>query len=140
MYPRALFEPASQYKIGKPDEYLPDGVSDKWIGKYRFWLVRSADRIFALSGSCTHLGCTPRWLPSEDRFQCPCHGSRFHGLRQAGGVATVGVNFEGPAPRPLERFKITLDADGQIVVDRSKVFRGERGEWNHPEASIRYVG
>ena len=59
---------------------------------------------------CTHLGCTPRWLVAENKFKCPCHGSGFH---------KNGINFEGPAPRPLERFKITLAEDGQLVVDKS---------------------
>jgi hypothetical protein len=48
------------------------------------------------------------------------------------------VNFEGPAPRPLERAKIFIDvADGQVVVDKSVQFHGERGEWVNPEAFLK---
>ncbi len=42
------------------------------------------------------------------------------------------------SPRPLERAKIYVDvADGQIVVDKSKQFHQERGEWIDPESFIK---
>ncbi|MBI3951437.1 MAG: Rieske 2Fe-2S domain-containing protein, partial [Acidobacteria bacterium] len=66
-----------------------------------------------------HLGCTPNWLDSQKKFKCPCHGSGFR---------SSGVNFEGPAPRPLDRVKISLAADGQLLVDKSIVYRGIAGE------------
>ncbi len=43
--------------------------------------------IFVISAICTHLGCTPDWKPSENKFKCPCHGS---------GYDPEGINFEGP--------------------------------------------
>ena len=46
------------------------------------------------------------------------------------------MNFEGPAPRPLERVKITLNEEGTIVVDKAKRFRKEKGEWSDPEAFL----
>ncbi|MBI2895159.1 MAG: ubiquinol-cytochrome c reductase iron-sulfur subunit [Deltaproteobacteria bacterium] len=135
MYPRVLFEEQMAYKVGFPNEYAPNKVSDKWIKAYRFWLIRTPDRFIALSAVCTHLGCTPRYLATEDKFKCPCHGSGFRGLQS--GVA--GLNFEGPAPRPLERFKITLAEDGQIFIDKSVVFRQDKGEWDEPGASLSYI-
>ena len=59
-------------------------------------LLETMNLFFALSTVCTHLGCTPNWLPVESKFKCPCHGSGFR---------MTGIHFEGPAPRPLERFK-----------------------------------
>jgi cytochrome b6-f complex iron-sulfur subunit len=47
-----------------------------------------------------------------------------------------GTNFEGPAPRPLERFKISIADDGQILVDKSRKFQKELGQWGDPDASI----
>jgi len=91
------------------------------------WLVREEEGIYALSTTCTHLGCTPNWLESEQKFKCPCHGSGFY---------KTGINFEGPAPRPLERYTIRLGEDGQIVVDRSKKYQQEKGEWSSPESYL----
>ena len=75
----------------------------------------------------THLGCTPNWLGGENKFKCPCHGSGFY---------KTGINFEGPAPRPLERYRISLAEDGQILIDKSKKFQQEKGEWNNPESFL----
>jgi cytochrome b6-f complex iron-sulfur subunit len=73
------------------------------------------------------LGCTPNWLEAEQKFKCPCHGSGFY---------MDGVNFEGPAPRPLERYAIHLAADGQIEIDKSKTFQEEMGQWTDPSCFI----
>lgn len=136
MYPRVLFEDPMAFKVGFPEEYAPESVNDRWLRAYRFWLVRTGDRFFAVSAICTHLGCTPRYLAAEDKFKCPCHGSGFRGLASG----EPGVHYEGPAPRPLERFAISLAEDGQIFVDKSLVFRHERGEWEDPSASLAWVG
>lgn len=139
MYPRVLFEPRTEVKIGKPSEYQPNSVSERWIQSNRFWIVRNGDNIVALSGKCTHLGCTPKYLSSENKFKCPCHGSGFRALGGT-GLGVAGMNFEGPAPRPLERFKIGLAEDGQLVVDTGKLYRYEKNEWGNAEAFLRFIG
>jgi cytochrome b6-f complex iron-sulfur subunit len=48
----------------------------------------------------------------------------------------TGINFEGPAPRPLERYKILLGADGQLVVDKNQKYQQEKGEWNNPDSFV----
>ena len=88
---------------------------------------RGRDIIYALSTTCTHLGCTPNWLEAEKKFKCPCHGS---------GFKISGVNFEGPAPRPLERYAIRISDDGQILVDKSRKFQRELGQWDDPDSYI----
>ena len=83
-----------------------------------------------LFAKCTHLGCTPRWLAAEDKFKCPCHGSRFY---------KSGMNFEGPAPRPLDRFGVSLDENGQLVVDKSKIYKMQAGaepDEQYPESVL----
>ena len=130
MFPRILYEPPSAFKAGFPADYIIGEISEKYKDDYRVWIVREADGFYALSAICTHLGCTPRWLSPEVKFKCPCHGS---GFRQS------GVNFEGPAPRPLERLKITLADDGQILVDRAIKFRFENGEWSKPDSFLKYT-
>lgn len=123
LFPNVLFEPPMSFKAGLPSEYIVDKVDERYKIKYGVWIVRNSEGIYALSTVCTHLGCTPNWLDTEKRFKCPCHGSGFR---------MSGINFEGPAPRPLERFKIELADDGQILIDKSKSFHQEKGEWSDP--------
>jgi cytochrome b6-f complex iron-sulfur subunit len=74
----------------------------------KFWLVDTEDEgPKALYMVCTHLGCLYKWEASNNRFECPCHGSKF---------SKDGFYIEGPAPRSLDRFEIT-EENGQVVVD-----------------------
>ena len=127
-FPRVLFTPPSSFKAGFPNEYTIGEVSERFKQEQRVWIIREADGFYALFAKCTHLGCTPRWLKVEEKFKCPCHGSGFR---------KTGINFEGPAPRPLERFRISVAEDGQLVVDKSVVYRFERGDWDRPGAFLR---
>jgi len=130
-FPRALFQPPSILKVGWPSDYALGEVSEKYKQDYRVWIVREDEGIYALFAKCTHLGCTPRWLATEDKFKCPCHGSGFY---------RSGMNFEGPAPRPLDRFQIMRGEDGQLVVDKSKIFRMEPSvepDEQHPESVLK---
>ncbi|HAK55620.1 MAG: Rieske 2Fe-2S domain-containing protein [Vicinamibacterales bacterium] len=134
MFPNVLNEPPQQFRIGFPDEYAP-GVDERWKDRFGVWIVRTpsdmvqeAAGFYALLVTCTHLGCTPNWLSAEDKFKCPCHGSGFR---------PTGINFEGPAPRPLERARIVLAEDGQILVDKAQKFQFELGQWADPESFLR---
>ncbi len=123
MFPNVLAEPPSTIKIGLPSRYEAEDVSDRYKAEWGFWVVRSTryngqDILYALQSVCTHLGCPPNWLAAEQKFKCPCHGSGFY---------ITGINFEGPAPRPLERFKVALADDGQIIVDKSQTFQERAG-------------
>ena len=128
LFPNVLFEPPQSFKIGFPDEFTVGKVDIRFKKKHAVWIVRDDEKITALSTGCTHLGCTPNWQETERKFKCPCHGSGFR---------STGINFEGPAPRPLERFKIALANDGQIVVDKTKMFKFEKGEWNRDESFLK---
>ncbi|MBI4166780.1 MAG: Rieske 2Fe-2S domain-containing protein [Acidobacteria bacterium] len=120
-FPRTLFEPSTVFNVGYPSDFQL-GVDERFKQEARIWVVREADRIFAIYGRCTHLGCTPDWKPSEGKFKCPCHGS---------GYTPEGINFEGPAPRPMDRAHIELDATGQIVVDTSRLYEWPKGGVDH---------
>jgi cytochrome b6-f complex iron-sulfur subunit len=127
--PRTIFEPSTVFKIGYPSDY-GIGVDTKFQQKYRIWVDRTPDRLFVIYARCTHLGCTPDWKPSENKFKCPCHGS---------GYDPEGINFEGPAPRPMDRAHVELSPEGQIEVDLSRLYRwpkGERSEFNDPGAIL----
>ncbi len=131
MFPNVLREPPSRFKVGLPDAFSSGQVATKFKAQYAAWVVNTEyngqQQIYALKSVCTHLGCTPNWLEAEQKFKCPCHGSGFY---------QDGINFEGPAPRPLERYAISIAPDGQIEIDKSRLFLEEKGEWNDPASYI----
>jgi cytochrome b6-f complex iron-sulfur subunit len=127
--PRSITEPASTFKVGFPGDYAL-GVDTKYQQQYRIWVDKTSDRIFVIYARCTHLGCTPDWKASENKFKCPCHGS---------GYDSEGINFEGPAPRPMDRAHVELDPEGQIVVDVSRLFQKPKGEVGHFDDPGAYI-
>ena len=116
-FPRTLFEPkASSRSAIRPisvSASTPNFSSNTASG----WSA-TPEGMFVISALCTHLGCTPDWKPSENKFKCPCHGS---------GYDPEGVNFEGPAPRPMDRAHVELAPEGQIVVDLSQLYSLAQG-------------
>jgi cytochrome b6-f complex iron-sulfur subunit len=127
-FPRVLFQPPSSFKAGVPADFIIGEVSTKFQKEQRVWIIREEKGMYALWAKCTHLGCTPRWLTAENKFKCPCHGSGFY---------KSGINFEGPAPRPLERLRITKADDGQIVIDKAVKYLFEKGQWDKPGAYLK---
>jgi cytochrome b6-f complex iron-sulfur subunit len=127
--PRTIFEPSSTFKIGFPGDYAL-GVDTKYQQQYRIWVDKTSDRLFVVYARCTHLGCTPDWKASENKFKCPCHGS---------GYDSEAINFEGPAPRPMDRAHVEIDPEGQIVVDTSRLFKWPKGDRNEFNDSGAYI-
>ncbi|MFO0817778.1 MAG: ubiquinol-cytochrome c reductase iron-sulfur subunit [Pirellulales bacterium] len=131
LFPNILTEPPTKFKVGFPDTLAPGQVDERFKAQFGVWVVKheyeGQSQIFALKTVCTHLGCTPNWLEAEQKFKCPCHGSGFY---------KDGVNFEGPAPRPLERYAIRVSDDGQLEVDKSRVFHEETGQWKDPSSFV----
>jgi len=131
LFPNVLAEPPSRFKVGFKEAFPSGKVETKYVAQYGVWVVNSdvagTQQIYALKTVCTHLGCTPNWLEAEQKFKCPCHGSGFY---------KDGVNFEGPAPRPLERYAIKVADDGQLEIDKSRTYHEELGQWADPESFI----
>ena len=132
-FPRALFEPKTVFSVGYPSDFNI-GVDTKFQKDFRVWVVRDPGRLFVIFARCTHLGCTLDWKQSENKFKCPCHGSGFD---------SEGVNFEGPAPRPMDRALVKIDATGQIIVDTGKLFVQDpttgRNEFDDPNGAYLVV-
>jgi len=126
-FPAVVFSPPSKFRIGLLKDFLNYAgdfnaygiifVDDRWKSKCRFFVVREQNVIYAISARCVHLGCTINWFGNLKIFQCPCHGSKYR---------SNGENFSGPAPRPLDRFHIELDINGEIIVDTSIVYEPAR--------------
>ena len=131
MFNNVPVESARRFKVGFPSDYPRGHVETRYKETHGVWLVNcfydGRWEIVALSTACTHLGCITTWHQRRREFKCPCHGSGFH---------QDGINFEGPAPRPLPRYAIRIADDGQLEVDRSKVFQQELGQWNDPASFV----
>ncbi|HCV43778.1 MAG TPA: 2Fe-2S ferredoxin [Bacteroidetes bacterium] len=121
LIPNVLYEPPQKFKIGIPS-LLAEGVT--FLEDKRLYVFKEGKSFYAISGACTHLGCTVKYtklnqpkqveidggkktVPFE--FHCPCHGSKFY---------ADGTNYAGPAPRPLHWYKVEMSPDdGQLVVN-----------------------
>lgn len=91
-----------------PEELPAAGSAPTSVPAGRFHVTHTSEGLRALYGVCTHLGCLPKWVPTNNRFECPCHGSKFQ---------LSGQYIEGPAPRDLDRFIATVVyADGTTLV------------------------
>jgi menaquinol-cytochrome c reductase iron-sulfur subunit len=121
LVPNVLYEQPQRFKVGAPSQF---GEGAKFFEGQRVFVFRERDTFFAISGVCTHLGCTvkmerlnkPKRVTAHGRdfdeqveFHCPCHGSKYYG---------DGTNYFGPAPKPLAYYKLELAPDdGQLIVD-----------------------
>jgi cytochrome b6-f complex iron-sulfur subunit len=121
LIPNVLYEPPQKFKIGSPT-LLAEGVT--FLEDKRLYVFKEGKSFYAISGACTHLGCTVKYtklnqpkqveidgqmksVPFE--FHCPCHGSKFY---------ADGTNYAGPAPQPLQWCKLEVSPDdGQLVVN-----------------------
>lgn len=75
----------------------------------RSWVSQMPTGVLALYNVCVHLGCLYGWQPITNRFECPCHGSKYQ---------KDGTYIEGPAPRSLDRFVIRfVDAQGKVLAE-----------------------
>jgi len=119
LVPNVLYEPSRKVKIGFPSA-LAEGVT--FLPEQRLYVFKEGKSFYAISGTCTHLGCTVKYVKLNQpkllgdgrkeitsEFHCPCHGSKFY---------NDGTNYAGPAPGPLHWYKVELAPDdGQLVVD-----------------------
>ena len=105
--PNVLFEPSATFRAGTPELYPVNSVS--YLPDQQVYVVRTTEGFYAVSAVCTHLGCITQWKPEASQIACPCHGSKFQ---------SDGTKIEGPAPRSLPHFSITLTADGELRVDK----------------------
>ena len=105
--PNVLFEPSTIFRAGGPDLYPMHSVT--FLQDQQVYIVRMPEGFYAVSAVCTHLGCITQWKPDANQIACPCHGSKFK---------PDGTKIEGPAPRPLPHFAISLTEDGELLVDK----------------------
>ncbi len=111
MYPRFREgEFGGEFNLGAANLLPQIGIDPEGNATGKFWLINSDDGPRALYMVCTHLGCLYKWEPSNNRFECPCHGSKF---------SREGYYIEGPAPRSLDHFLIQVVEGGSVVAETS---------------------
>ena len=92
LVPDVLYEQPQRFKAGAPDQF-PEGGT--FLEDQRVYIFREQKTFYAISAACTHLGCTVKMVNPNNKREshCPCHGSKYQ---------ADGVNYSGPAPRPLD--------------------------------------
>ncbi len=112
--PTLLPQATKKIRLGTASDYPPGTVVQ--FSDDRVVLFSDEEGIYAISTTCTHLGCVVAWTGGG--FECPCHGSKFG----ASGNVT-----RGPAPSPLNWHKIERLPSGQLAIDlNSTVRRGTK--------------
>ena len=112
LFPNVVYEGPTQLKVGRPEEY--PAASATFLEEQRLFILHDPEGFRALSAVCTHLRCTtgpfvpPGGQWKESHARCPCHGSIF---------ARDGRVLQGPAPRPLDFYRVSLAPDGRLLVD-----------------------
>ncbi|MDE0139862.1 MAG: Rieske 2Fe-2S domain-containing protein [Caldilineaceae bacterium] len=108
MYPRFREgEFGGKFILGDSTALPQIGIDPEGNSTGKFWLINTDEGPRALYMVCTHLGCLYKWEPSNNRFECPCHGSKFN---------REGHYIEGPAPRSLDQFLVEIVEGGSIVA------------------------
>lgn len=116
--PSLLPQASKKIKIGSPADF-PEGTV-KIFPDERVILFSDSNGLFAISTTCTHLGCVVTW--SGNDFECPCHGSKF---------TATGEILKGPAPKALPWHKIDQLPSGQLSIDLDKVVKpGTKENYN----------
>ena len=95
--------PQTEFDLGLAENYALN--SRTLVADGAALLIHVESGFYALSLTCTHLGCTVE--TAQDGFICPCHGSEFD---------AKGVVLRGPAQRPLRELRIETNKDGHLIV------------------------
>jgi cytochrome b6-f complex iron-sulfur subunit len=103
-------EGADEMEVGTVPEIEARGSRPFRFGREPCVVVASGGRLFALSTVCTHLGCLVRWDPGSRALQCPCHRAAFD---------LEGNVLEGPPPRPLRTFTVSVQGERVLVRRRT---------------------
>jgi cytochrome b6-f complex iron-sulfur subunit len=127
MKPNKIVGLGAKVPVGSKDSLLAAFTASKDAPilntQGRFFLIHPEGGIIAAYRKCTHLGCAVPYVPAENRFHCPCHGSLYD--------KQTAVVIGGPAPKPLQLFHIS-DVNGTLVVDTNplNVIDRQKNEWD----------
>jgi Rieske Fe-S protein len=109
-----------EYPVPAGDGAIVDKVND-------IILVRRQNACYAFSLTCPHQNTALKWLPADNRFQCPKHKSKY---------APDGVFLDGRATRNMDRLPIRL-AGSRILVDVERVYESDKDAAGWAAAVVR---
>ena len=110
--PLATGAGGAKISVGTTTSFAQD--TSTYVPAGRMYMVNANNYLFALSQKCPHLGCHVPFCESSGRFECPCHGSIYD---------LAGEYIAGPAPRGMDRYKVTLEGEN-VIVDTSTLEAG----------------
>ncbi len=111
------------FDVGPVSDFGKDGINDKFVRSHSVFVIREDKKIFASSSICPHRGATLRVRNGE--IWCPKHGSQFD---------DQGAVTSGPADSSLERYAISKNDAGHLIVDPSKSFH--EAHWSDPASFV----
>jgi len=133
MFPNVVFQPPGTFKAGPLENFRWDIPDQRFKGDHQTYIVKlhrdwnGQPQLVAIHGTCTYLGCMTQVLLGDRKITCPCDGSTFR---------FDGINLEGPASRPLVRYAVWVDTDGQLQVNTNWEYLQEKGEWKDSQSFI----
>jgi nitrite reductase/ring-hydroxylating ferredoxin subunit len=121
--------------IGTPADFPKDGAYDKFSKKPNsLIIVRGEGKLYAMTSVCTHK--KKQLKVEEGEIVCAAHDSPFD--NQGVPKAKTKEGDETPAKDPLDRFAISRNAEGHLIVDKSKRFTKEK--WDEAGSFVKVDG
>ena len=112
--------------VGPKSNYTADGITDTWMkAPNKVAVIRHAGRIYAISTVCTHRGAIIN-AENNSTFECPRH----HATYDIAGNVT-----KGPAKVAMVHYAISVNGDGNIIVDKTKSFTAT--QWDDPNSFVK---
>ncbi len=117
LVPTVSYAPPLKMALGPPEDFAGEVMRDFQVGARKVSVIMGDNGLYALVRNCTHMGCIPAFSEEDGLFHCPCHGSIF---KKNGDVV------RGPAPEPLFRASLKINARGLVEVDGAILENDER--------------
>ena len=94
--------------------------------KQQIIIVRTQGHVYAFNLSCPHENTALKWLPKDNRFQCPKHDSKYQ---------PNGTFMSGRATRNMDRLQIRREGDA-LLVDLSHIIKSDTDPGGSTAATI----
>jgi Rieske Fe-S protein len=101
----------SAVKVGKLSEIEKESGTIVKFGTKPVILIRTKDgELRAFSATCTHLDCTVQFRKDLGIIWCACHNGQYD---------LNGRNIAGPPPRPLDEYRVIVQAEEVLISKKA---------------------